>query len=217
MHVPFTWCSLLVAAGARLPAGPCCSQRWRLTPRFASSAQAQCAGVAGAAIVAGAVAWPTSPPGLWRALVLWQLFYRFSAPSASLYWNVSRTHLPSVSRRTHRPKISRRRRIELIFQLIRYGRPQSTHLPKTYSRHLQLIRYGRPQLIFRRRIQDIFSSSHKDVPNSSSARLPKTHSQDDLGMSDRDVSRVRPSDTYSGHLYYIFITSLGRPKVISLG
>ena len=90
VHVPFAWCSLLVAAGARLPADPCCSQRWRLTPRFASSAQAQCAGVAGAAIVAGAVAWPTSPPGLWRALVLWQLFYRFSAPSASLYWNVSR-------------------------------------------------------------------------------------------------------------------------------
>ena len=89
VHVPFAWYSLLVAAGARLPADPCCSQRWRLTPRFASSAQAQCAGVAGAAIVAGAVAWPTSPPGLWRALVLWQLFYRFSAPSASLYWNVS--------------------------------------------------------------------------------------------------------------------------------
>ena len=59
VHVPFTWCSLLVASGARLPADPCCSQRWRLTPRFASSAQAQCAGVAGAAIVAGAVAWST--------------------------------------------------------------------------------------------------------------------------------------------------------------
>ena len=92
VHVPFAWYSLLVAAGARLPADPCCSQRWRLTPRFASSSQAQCAGVAGAAIVAGAVAWPTSPPGLWRALVLWQLFYRFSAPSASLYWNVSRLY-----------------------------------------------------------------------------------------------------------------------------
>ena len=24
VHVPFTWCSLLVAAGARLPADPCC-------------------------------------------------------------------------------------------------------------------------------------------------------------------------------------------------
>ena len=77
VHVSFAWCSLLVAAGARLPADPCCSQRWRLTPRFASSAQAQCAGVAGAAIVAGAVAWSTSPPGPWRALVLWQLFTDF--------------------------------------------------------------------------------------------------------------------------------------------
>ena len=126
------------------------------------------------------------------------------------------THLPSVSRRTRRPKLSRRRRLELIFQTHPI-RTSSTHLPKTYSRHLQLIRYGCPQLIFRRRIQDIFSSSHKDVLNSSSARLPKTCSQDDLRMSDRDVSCVRPSDTYSGHLYYIVNTSLGRPKVISLG
>jgi hypothetical protein len=65
------------------------------------------------------------------------------------------THLPSVSRRTRRPKLSRRRRIELIFQLIRTGRPQ---------------------LIFRRRIQDIFNSSDTDVLNSSSEDAFKTSS-----------------------------------------
>ena len=62
VHVPFAWCLLLVDAGACLPADPCCSQRWLHTPHFASSAQAKCAGVAGAAIVAGAVAWPAHQP-----------------------------------------------------------------------------------------------------------------------------------------------------------
>ena len=41
---------------ACLPADRCCSQRWRFTPRFAPSAQTQCAGTAGAAPVAGAPA-----------------------------------------------------------------------------------------------------------------------------------------------------------------
>ena len=120
------------------------------------------------------------------------------------------THLPSVPRRTHRPKLIRQR----------HHQPHlSTHPTRmsSTSRHLQLIRHGCPQLIFRRRIQDIFNSFHKDVLNSSSARLPKAYSQDDLRMSYRDVSRVRPSDAYSGHLFISRTTSLGRPTVISLG
>jgi hypothetical protein len=70
VHVPYTWCSLLVAAGARLPADQCCSQRCRLTPRFAQpvhrpQAQAQCAGAVGAAPVTGAAALVHHPaPGL---------------------------------------------------------------------------------------------------------------------------------------------------------
>ena len=62
VHVPYMWCSLLVAAGARLPADQCCSQRWRLTPRFAPSAQAQCAGAAGAAPPSGWQAQRPCPP-----------------------------------------------------------------------------------------------------------------------------------------------------------
>jgi len=128
-------------------------------------------------------------------------------------------HLLDSSHRTHFPGLLRQDRLrELISRayLAELVDPNSAD-EDVLNSSFKLIRYGRPQLIFRRRIQDIFSSSHKDVLNSSSARLPKTCSQDDLRMSDRDVSCVRPSDTYSGHLYYIVNTSLGRPKVISLG
>jgi hypothetical protein len=90
-------CRLLVAAGERLPADPCCSQRFRLTPRFASASSAQRTGPV-RWIVAGAVTWSTSLPGgpwPWRALVLCMaallpIFSSICIPC--LYWNVSLTY-----------------------------------------------------------------------------------------------------------------------------
>jgi hypothetical protein len=119
----------------------------------------------------------------------------WTARSCSYLESSHRTNFRGLFRRARlRELISRAYLAELID-------PNSAD--KDILKTSQLIRHGRPQL--RRRIQDIFNSSHKDVLNSSSARLPKTYSQDDLRMSYRDVSSVRPSDAYSGD---ICITSL---------